>query len=77
MFPDLPFPVGNLKEDNLNSILLSEKSKIFTHYVPKLEQTCMECRYLELCNGGCIGTAYHKYKEFGYGDPRCPKINKQ
>ena len=71
------FPIGNLKEDNLNKILLSKKSKIFTEYLPKLEPTCMDCKYLELCNGGCIGTAFHTYKEFGHGDPRCPKINKQ
>jgi len=71
------FPIGNLKIASLEKILLSESSKLFINYKPKLEQTCMECRYLELCNGGCIGTAYHKYKEFGYGDPRCPKINKQ
>jgi radical SAM protein with 4Fe4S-binding SPASM domain len=71
------FPIGNLKENSLNEILLSEASKIFVDYLPKLEETCMECRYLELCNGGCVGTAFHKYKEFGHGDPRCPKINKK
>ncbi len=71
------FPIGNLKEDSLDKILLSESSKKYINYLPKLEQTCMDCKYLELCNGGCIGTAFHKYKEFGYGDPRCPKINKQ
>ena len=70
-------PIGNLKENNLDNILLSEKAKIFTNYLPTLEPICMECRYLELCNGGCIGTAFKKYNEFGYGDPRCPKINKK
>jgi radical SAM protein with 4Fe4S-binding SPASM domain len=71
------FPIGNLRKDSLDKILLSEKSKIFTNYLPKLEQTCMDCKYLELCNGGCVGTAFKEYKEFGHGDPRCPKINKQ
>ncbi len=71
------FPIGNLKEDSLDKILLSESSKKYINYLPKLEQTCMDCKYLELCNGGCIGTAFHKYKEFGHGDPRCPKIHKQ
>lgn len=70
------FPVGNLMKDNLDEILLSKASKKFINYSPKLEQTCMDCKYLELCNGGCIGTSLKKYKEFGYGDPRCPKINK-
>jgi len=70
-------PIGNLKENNLDNILLSEKAKIFTNYLPTLEPICMECRYLELCNGGCIGTAFKKYNEFGHGDPRCPKINKK
>jgi len=71
------FPIGNLKENSLENILLTEKAKFFINYLPKLEPTCMECRYLELCNGGCIGTAFRKYGEFGHGDPRCPKINKQ
>ena len=70
------FPIGNLMKDSLAEILLSEASKKFINYLPKIEQTCMDCKYLELCNGGCIGTAFHKYKEFGHGDPRCPKINK-
>ena len=71
------FPIGNLTKNSLDKILLSEASKNFINYLPELEETCMECEYLELCNGGCIGTAFHKYKEFGHGDPRCPKINKQ
>ena len=70
-------PIGNLKKDNLCKILLSENSKKFINYSPKLEKTCMECKYLELCNGGCIGTAFKAHREFGHGDPRCPKINKQ
>jgi len=71
------FPIGNLMKDSLDKVLLSEASKKFSNYFPKLEQTCIDCKYLELCNGGCIGTAFNKYKEFGHGDPRCPKINKQ
>lgn len=70
------FPVGNLMNESLDKILLSKESKKFINYLPNLEQTCMDCKYLELCNGGCIGTAFHTYKEFGYGDPRCPKINR-
>jgi len=70
------FPIGNLMEDNLDKILLSENSKKFVNYSPVLEQTCLDCKYLKLCNGGCIGTAFKQYKEFGHGDPRCPKINK-
>lgn len=70
------FPIGNLMKDSLNNILVSEKSKKFINYLPKLEQPCLDCKYLKLCNGGCIGTAFKKYKEFGHGDPRCPKINK-
>ena len=70
------FPVRNLMKNSLDKILLSEASKKFINYLPKKEQTCMDCKYLELCNGGCIGTAFHKFKEFGHGDPRCPKINK-
>ena len=70
-------PIGNLKKDNLNKILISENSKKFINYLPKLEKTCMECKYLELCNGGCLGTAFKVHREFGHGDPRCPKINKQ
>lgn len=68
------FPIGNLMEDNLDKILLSEKSQQFINYLPKLEQTCLDCKYLKICNGGCIGTAFKKYQEFGHGDPRCPKI---
>jgi radical SAM protein with 4Fe4S-binding SPASM domain len=70
------FPIGNLMENSLEKILLSENSKKFINYLPELEQICLDCKYLKLCNGGCIGTAFKTYKEFGHGDPRCPKINK-
>lgn len=36
---------------------------------------CAKCKYLPVCNGGCVGYSYHYNGIMGFGDIRCPKIN--
>ena len=40
------------------------------------DSDCSKCKYLKVCNGGCIGMSYHYFKKIGMGDYRCPLINK-
>ena len=71
------FPLGNLLDSNLSDIIKSEKGKIFSNYTVKRESICYSCKYLAVCNGGCIGMSYHYFNELGKGDFRCPLIQKK
>ena len=71
------FPLGNLLETNLNQIINSEKAKLFTNYSLSDDSACKSCKYLKLCNGGCIGMSYHYFGKLGKGDYRCPKLKKK
>lgn len=66
------FPLGNLLESSLPEIIGSEAAGKFIHYEVNPESECSKCRYLELCNGGCIGMSYHFFGKLGMGDKRCP-----
>ena len=66
------FPLGNLHEERLASILNNDRSEVFRNYHVKAESNCSDCKYLGFCNGGCIGMSYHYYGELGMGDYRCP-----
>lgn len=70
------FPIGNLLNDTLNQIINSNEAKIFSDYKIKENSPCFSCKYLFICNGGCIGMSYHYFHELGKGDYRCPLIQK-
>ena len=70
------FPIGNLKSNTLEEIKEFDISKIFSNYKVLDDSDCSKCKYLKLCNGGCIGMSYHYFKKIGMGDYRCPLINK-
>ena len=70
------FPLGNLLTTPLSEILENEQSKRFSEYTIIPESKCISCKYLTVCNGGCIGMSYKFYKKLGMGDYRCPLINK-
>ncbi|WP_294158264.1 radical SAM/SPASM domain-containing protein [uncultured Selenomonas sp.] len=70
------FPLGNLKTQSLMAIVHSARAEIFRNYTVKEDSVCAACKYLPICNGGCIGMSYHHFKELGRGDFRCPKLGK-
>lgn len=70
------FPLGNLKNITLSDIINSEASDKFINYKVKETSECFSCKYLKLCNGGCIGMSYNYFGELGKGDYRCPFVRK-
>lgn len=70
------FPLGNLKDSTLLEIINNEESKKFLSYKVDETSSCSSCKYLRLCNGGCIGMSYNYFGELGRGDCRCPLVKK-
>lgn len=71
------FPLGNLEDETLESVLTNEISKKFSEYSVCSESACYSCKYLSICNGGCIGMSYHFHGKLGMGDFRCPIVLKK
>ncbi len=69
-------PIGNLNEISLDELLECNNYKVLSNYVLKEESICRECRYVKLCNGGCIGMSLIAFGDIGYGDIRCPIVRK-
>jgi radical SAM protein with 4Fe4S-binding SPASM domain len=67
---ELPF--GCLKNESIQSILQSQQAQQICDYHVDENSPCRKCRYLPLCNGGCIGMSFHKMGRIGMGDMRCP-----
>lgn len=70
------FPIGNLLNSSLKDILESDAAKIFSGYKVREGSVCSKCKYLQYCNGGCIGMSYNYFGKLGEGDFRCPLIKK-
>ncbi|MBH1940649.1 radical SAM protein [Mobilitalea sibirica] len=70
------FPLGNLKDSTLLDIFNSEESYKFINYKVEESSDCYDCKYLKLCNGGCIGMSYNYFGKLGKGDYRCPFVKK-
>lgn len=70
------FCLGNLKTDYLSHILHTELARKFADYSIMPDSECQGCEYFKYCNGGCIGMSYHFFGKIGYGDIRCPKLQK-
>ncbi len=66
------FCIGNIKNDSLYNIINGSNNKKFTCYNLDEELPCISCKYLEYCNGGCIGMSYNMLGSMGKGDIRCP-----
>lgn len=71
------FSIGNMKINCLEEIIKSEKNYCFYNYKPLKESYCNECKYLEVCNGGCIGMSYNVLGKLGLGDIRCPILKEK
>lgn len=70
------FPIGNISEDSIQSILTSDKNKKFSCYKVDDKLPCHECKYFKFCNGGCIGMSYNILGSLGKGDIRCPILRR-
>lgn len=68
------YPLGNLIDSSLESILESKNAKLLSCYNVAEDSICASCRFLQLCNSGCIGMSVHTWGKLGYGDGRCPLI---
>lgn len=68
------FCIGDLNDNSLSEILCSENAKPFSEYRLIPDTPCLQCKYKDYCNGGCIGMSYHFFGKLGYGDPRCPLL---
>lgn len=68
------FCIGNLEQQNLETIINGKAIQAFSHYTLDGESVCQECEYKKFCNGGCIGMSYHYFGKLGMGDLRCPKM---
>lgn len=47
------YKIGNLKQENINSIIVNEKSRVVNAKNSTLVDNCYSCRWLNVCNGGC------------------------
>lgn len=65
--------LGSLNYESLESIL--KKMALMRKKLDVRENTpCFNCEWLYICNGGCPGYSNYIFKEFGYGDIRCPRV---
>lgn len=51
VYPESKFKIGNIKEMSLAEI--EEKSKKLSDVKKDISRKCQECKWLELCHGGC------------------------
>ena len=63
---------GNLGEQSLKDILSSPNANAIRYYKLRKDSPCRSCRFVPLCNGGCIGMSVNVEGKPGMGDPRCP-----
>lgn len=71
------FCIGNVKNQKLKNIVLEGGNSSFYDYKLSEESYCNQCRYREICNGGCIGMSYNMLGKLGLGDIRCPILKEK
>ena len=67
------FPSGNLNENSLKDILLSDNHNFLINQKVDNE-VCSTCDYIKICNGGCMGSGYSMLEKHNIPDVKCPKI---
>lgn len=70
------FPFGNLEKQPLEEIMISPNALLIKNYKLSPTSPCLKCKYVDICNGGCIGMSFHHFRELGIGDKRCPLFAK-
>ena len=71
------FPFGNLIDQDLNDVFNSENAQLIKNYTILERSPCKQCKYLKMCNGGCIGMSKIGFNQIGIGDIRCPKLQQK
>lgn len=63
---------GNIKDKSVEEILCNHQRNQLEERVKKLKgKNCRECRFWELCHGGCPLDAYSKHKGFMFKSEWC------
>lgn len=71
----LLYPFGNLENENFEDIMSSNNAMQIKNYQLIDASPCNKCRYVKICNGGCIGMSNSYFDKLGMGDVRCPNFN--
>lgn len=66
------YPLGNLRYQTLDDILTSPNALLVKQAKLSDDAKCNRCKYVKVCNGGCLGMSVHCFSEIGHGDSRCP-----
>lgn len=69
--PHLPKAVGDIWEENLESIWT--KMNIETDQIYTIPDECKDCEFSEKCRGGCKGISYILHGDYGHKDNCCYK----
>lgn len=67
----LDYYCGNLLNESVESIYNSEVMRKLRNFRPKENVVCYNCKYKQICNGGCFGISKSIFGEIGFGDIRC------
>lgn len=68
-------PIGNIFSDEPIKIKASIDS--FVKNVNDVSTRCVNCKYINICHGGCPGYSMKFWGVLNGGDPRCPLIQKK
>jgi len=64
-------PIGDCKKDSLEEIWNNRFKNIFFNKRLAKEMKCKACKYFLYCKGGCMASAYKKYKDINAPDGLC------
>lgn len=70
------FPFGNLHRLGADRLMSTENAQQICNYTLEPTSPCRKCRYVGLCNGGCVGMSIEGFGRLGVGDPRCPEFQR-
>ena len=72
------FKLGNVRSSNLEEIWCHKKLDCFRNHSWRnvSNDHCRKCDKLRNCGGGCIINAWLNTRNFGGGDPMCPRLTK-
>ena len=66
--------LGNIKEKSIKDIWINIKWPYERNKEWNSDPVCNECKYFEICNGGCSYLSEYVFGTLENGDPYCPKI---
>jgi len=69
--PAMPFALGDLQEESLRSIILSEGKKELRQVLREPPAECTRCARASQCLGGCRGRALRMKNSLDHADPAC------